>query len=158
MIIDLKKRVIEIQFRRFILTIVAVLLALCTILFIDYRNKFLGMTKYNLAILEGLIFVIYNVYEILMAKHYIYYNDEGSMLIFRYFHLSFFNKKKNAIEFPKQEFRGIEIKKSLMGLKEEVILKRWYKGQEAKYPPVSLMAMKKNQRENLLAHMQKYSN
>ncbi len=151
MIIDLKRKVIKIQLRRFITLIVFIVLVLLVLLMLDYNQKYFGLSRYQLAIIFAAIYVAFVIYQAILELNYIYFSDQGDRIILRYFSMSFYNDKKQSIEIPKEAFCGYEIRTSLGGLKKKLILYERVNNKDAKYPPVSISALSKNQILNLIA-------
>jgi hypothetical protein len=148
--IDTKKRVITIQLRR-LLTLIGILaLLLAVILFGQLPKTFLGLNKYHWAILFAIIYGLTILYDSLFEYTYIYYDDEKDNIILRYFSLAYLNKKKQSIEIPKSEFTSFILKESLFGLKKKIILRRYYKNVEAKYPAIPLTILSKAEYAQLL--------
>jgi hypothetical protein len=151
MIIDLKRKVIKTQLRRFITLLIFIVLILLVLLILDYNKKYFGLTRYALAIIVAGVYVVFVLYQAVLEPNYIYFSDERDRIILRYFSMSFYNDKKQSIEIPREAFSGYEVKKSFGGLKEKLVLLERVNNKDARYPPVSITALTKNQRNNLLA-------
>jgi hypothetical protein len=156
MTIDIQRTVIKTQLRRFITIIVFTLMIVIIILGGDRRNDFLGMDKYEWAMIAGAVYLLISIAESILELNYIYFSNEGDKIVLRYFSMSFFNKKKNSIEIARERFRGYILKKSLGGLKKKIILIQLIKNVDAKYPPVSLSALNKEQLSGLLTALDRY--
>jgi hypothetical protein len=155
--IDTKKRVISIQLRRLLSLLGILALVLALILFGQLPKTFLGLNKYHWAIVVGILYGFTVIYDSLFEFTYIYYNDEGNSIILRFFSLAYFNKRKQSIEIPKSEFTSFILKDSLFGYKKKIILRRFYKNVEAKYPAVSLTILDKEQLAALLISLDHFS-
>ena len=92
-----------------------------------------------------------------LELNYIYFSDDEDMIIFRYFSMSVFNKKKNSIEIPKDKFGGYKIVESLGGFKKQIILYQQLKKEKAKYRPVSITSLKGDELKILTTSLDKYS-
>lgn len=157
MLIDSKQRVINIQLRRLLTLLGAVALAIGVILLGKLPNTFLGLNKYHWAIVVGIIYVLTVVVDKIWEYTYLFYSDETDQIVLRYFSLAYFNKKKHSIEIPKAEFTSFVLKESLWGLKKKIILRRFYKNVEAKYPPISLTILNKTQFAEMLLSLDHFS-
>lgn len=155
MIIDLKRTVIKVQLRRFITLIVFVIFILIVMLTLDLKQSYFGLSKYQWSIVIAAIYVVSVIYQALLELNYIYFNDQGDRIILRYFSMSFYNNKKQTIEIPRESFSGYEIKTSLAGLKQKLILYQRFKNKNAKYPAVSISALNKIQKKNLFAALER---
>jgi hypothetical protein len=156
MIIDLKRTVIKIQLRRFITLIAFVIVIIFIMLLGSLKDIYLGLTKYQWAMIVSVLYIIFAIYESLLDFNYIYFNDEGNKILFRYFSMSFFNRKKQSIEIPKEFFGGYTVEKSLAGIKQKLTLYQRIKDKNAKYPSVSITALSKMQTSDLLKTLDKY--
>jgi hypothetical protein len=155
MIIDLKRTVIKIQISRFITLIVLVIFLLILMIMLDIKQTYFGLSKYQWSIIVAGIYVVYVIYQGILEPYYIYFSDQGEKIILRYFSMSFYNDKKHTIEIPKESYSGYEVKRSLVGLKEKLILLERIKNTDAKYPAVSLSALSKTQKRNLIEALER---
>lgn len=153
MIIDTQKRVISIQLRRMI-TLVAVLIWVLVTIF--FGKTFLGLDRYHWGLVIGVVYFVIAIGERFLEYTYILYSDETDKIILRYFSLSFISKNKKSIEIPKSEFTSYTLKDSLWGFKKKLILLRYFKNKEAKYPAVSLTILKKKELEHLKLSLDKF--
>jgi hypothetical protein len=67
--------------------------------------------------------------------------------------LRIFSAKHKSIEIPLADFIGFEITTSFNGLKKGLVLFQKMKGKKAKYPPISISALKKEQIAELEAFL-----
>lgn len=155
MLIDTRKKVIATQLRRMItmLIFVSIIIVLLTL---KMPNTFLGLNKYNWAIVITAIYLIITISEGILELNYIYFSDNKNVLTLRYFPLGYFNRKKNMIEIPVHEFSKFEIRKMIFGLKQKLILYRKIKDKDAKYPPISISLLNKKERELLITALTHY--
>lgn len=158
MIIDIRKTVLKNKIRSFystlfFLTVIAVLLATNI-----YSDEIAGIDKYEFSILLACIYILTVLFSVIRNYHYIYYSDEGDKLILRYFSFSFWTQKKNSIEINKNELEGYQINQQFLGLRENLVLYQKIKDGRAKYPPVSITALSKSEKKELLDSLAIYSN
>jgi len=147
--IDIQRTILKKNLRAFILAIIFVVFVSLLLITYIYEDQLFGLTKYHLAIIFASIYVLYMVFNTLRQFHYIYFSDAGERIVLRYFPMGAFTHKKNSIEIGKKEFVGYEIKKQLFGLREKLILKAKTGKGLAKYPPVSITALTKKEKESL---------
>lgn len=157
MILDIRKTVLKKKIRSFystlfFLTLIAVLLATKV-----YSDEIRGIDKYEFSIILACIYILSVLFSAIRNYHYIYYSDEGDKLILRFFSFSFFTQKKSSIEMNKNELEGYRIHRQIMGLRENLVLYQKAKGGIAKYPPVSITALSKSEKEELLNSLSIYS-
>ena len=157
MIIDIKRSVIKIQLRRFITIFLFIALILAFLLTGIVHERLWGLTKYKWSMIIAGLYILVLIIDNLLEPYYIYFNDEGKKIILRFFSLGFFNRKKSSIEIPKDQLSGFEIKKSLFGLKQKLVLIQQVKNINAKYPAVCLWALSSTEKDNLLKALSSYS-
>ncbi|MBA7526958.1 hypothetical protein ES705_19130 [subsurface metagenome] len=156
MVIDIKRTVIRTHLRRLITLICLTLIILVIILIGNLQKSFLGMNKYQWSVIIGVLYLLSLIFEPLLEMIYIYFSDDGDYIVFRYFSMSIFSKKKNSIEIPKKVFGGYQLINSLQGFKQKIVLLQRVKDKKAKYPPVSLVSLNKKQLKSILITLDKY--
>ena len=155
MTIDNQKKAVALRIQKSLAILVFIIL-IGLIYFVDILPRgTLGLTRNEFSIIVIGIFILFFLFHYLRDHNYIFYSDTGNNFILRYFSLRPLHDRKNAIEFNKKEFENYEIKKSLAGLNESVIIYRKTSKGVAKYPPVSITALDKKNREKLFASFQK---
>ncbi len=115
----------------------------------------LGFGRDQIAIFIIIIFMVYFLFNYLRNHNYIYYSDTGNKFIIRYYSLRPLQDKKNLIEFNKSEFHDYEIRQSPFRFSESIIIYRKTPKGIAKYPPLSITALGRSNKEKLLASFQK---
>jgi hypothetical protein len=148
--IDIQRTILKKNLRAFIIAIVFVVLISLLLITYIYEDQLFGLTKYHLAIFFASVYVLYMVFNTLRQFHYVYFSDAGERIVLRYFPMGAFTYKKHSIEIGKSEFTGYEIKKQLFGLREKLILKAKTGKGLAKYPPVSISALTRKEKESLI--------
>lgn len=127
------------------------IVAITIILFTStYENTFLGMNKYGWSIAVAGMYILLILFNSIRDYNYIYYNDEKEKISFKYFSLSVFNQRKNAIEIPRKDFTGYSYKARFLGLNKYIVLKQKIKSRVAEYPRISLSLLTKNELSDLL--------
>jgi hypothetical protein len=156
MTIDLKRTVIKTQLRRFITLIVFAAIIIFILLMGDATIKYFGLTKYQWAIVIAALYFGSSLTESFLDFNYIYYSDYGDTLVLRYFSMGFFNNRKNSIQIPKEFFKGYKLYEKFGGIKMIICLYQDFNGKEAKYPPVNISALTKEERISLLNSLDRY--
>ncbi|RZT91344.1 hypothetical protein EV201_3159 [Ancylomarina subtilis] len=106
------------------------------------------------------LFVIYVLLiglNLVREYNFIIYKDTDDKIIMRYYPLHPFHDKFKSIEISKQTFSHFELKKRSMGLREDLFLYQISAKGLAKYPGISLSALSKNQKTEILNSLLKYS-
>lgn len=132
-------------------------LAIIVILFLPwFEDEELWLTKYHLIIAIALIYIIINVVNYLKVPYFVSYNDQGEMIVMRYYQLSLFTNKKHSIEIPKNQFIKFELQNFLFGTQQKIILYQHFRNRVAKYPAISLSAVDKEDREKIIGSLSGY--
>ena len=146
MIIENRKTAIKVRFRTFILTII-----FATLVIIIYTTRLLdeplfGLNKNYYTLILTALFILILLAQYFLNLNFIYYNDKGPALVFRYYSLRILSSKKNSIEIPKNEFVKFEIRKSALGLKRNLYLYQQLKSGIAKYPAIPITSLTREER------------
>jgi len=154
---DNKQAAYRIWLRRLLFAIIFTL-AVIIILFTSwFDNPESGITKYHLIIAIALVYIIISLFNFLRLPYFISFSDVDDMIIIRYYPLSIFNSKKNSIEIPKKQFVKFETLKFFFGLEEKLIVYQNFRNKIAKYPPISLSAVNKSDRERIKNSLRRYT-
>ncbi|MFH0759546.1 MAG: hypothetical protein V2B15_19825 [Bacteroidota bacterium] len=155
--IDNQRNTYRIWIRRLIMAILFTFLIILMIFIPWFEGPGFWLTEYHVIILIAVIYVVINVMNSMKSPNYISYSDHGEMILFRYYPLNLFNSKKNSIEIPKQQFVKYELKKFYFGRKDKIILYQNFRNRIVSYPPISLSALEEEDKQSLLASLQKYT-
>ena len=142
--IENTKKTLIINQLRYI-TVIAFIIIVVLLLTTDLiRTEFLGLNKYYWAVIVSLIYLAQNIFEYLRDYNYIYFSDENNKILFRYIPLRPFRSKRYSIEINKKEFHGYKIERPSI-FKQQIVL--YVKTQQgvAKYPPISISALKEEE-------------
>jgi hypothetical protein len=155
--IDNQKNTYRIWLSRLVMTIIFALLILVLVFVSWFDNPEAAITKYHIVILISAIYLAINWLNYLKRPYFIYYSDQGEMLVVRYYPVSMFTSRKHSIEIPKQQFVGFELKPFFFKRQHYLILKQNFRGKVASYPRISLSALDKEDRESMLQSLEKYT-
>lgn len=115
-----------------------------------FDNPIAGLSRHFFVIIILAIYFGYYFFRYLLNLNFVHVSTDNTKLTVRYYSLRPFTRSHNSIEIPLTAFEGYKIVSSLLGLKKELILFQRIQGKRAKYPPVSLSALNKQQLEQLL--------
>lgn len=110
-----------------------------------------AITTSNLYFFLGLGILALSLYIVLALSkpHYFAFKDSGDKLTFRFYNTHPFFMKPQAIEIHKKLLAKYEMKKSLGGLRKEIILHQKTPKGVATYPPISVRALGPQQWQKL---------
>ena len=149
MFFDNRHKVTQLSMRRYISLVLYIIFMGLLILSGMFNKPVFGISKNSLVIIISVVYIIYVVYVYIRNYNFFKYNDEGEKLVFRFISLRPFDDKKKSIEILKKKFTGYKIQKSLLNLKEDLILSVKTKNGIANYPPISITALT-NKYKNIL--------
>jgi len=156
MTIDLQRTAIKIRLRGLFMAVLFVSL-ICVILFLEvFRDPVLGLTRAHYILIISVLYVLYSLYTFLLDLNYIYFNDDGQKIIFRYYSMRPLSQVKSSVEIPKESFAGFEIRKGFLGLVPKIVLYQKDKAGLFRYPPVSISSLSEKEKNLLLRSLQKY--
>ncbi len=157
MTFDNSKTIIRLRLRLFIATLV-----MLVYVFVVYYGKQLRFPVFGIE--ESLAtFVLTTAYlllaflPLLLKYKYIYFSDDGTSIIFRYYSVGLFSGNKNSVEIPKEEFAGYRIKKPFPGLVISIILYRRMRNKVASYSPVYISSLSKSEINKIKKTLNKYN-
>jgi len=117
----------------------------------------LGIGKAAWIIILTLCFLIIMLIPLIMNYQYIFFSDEGDTIIFRYYTTGLFSGNKNSVEIEKRTFSGFTLDKSFLGLIQSVTLYQRMKEGVAKYPPIFISGLKRQEKEAILQSLTSYA-
>jgi hypothetical protein len=155
--IDNQRNSYRIWLSRLVMTIVFALVILVLMIVSWFDNLESGITKYHMVILISAIYLIVNLVNFLKSPYFVSYNDYGERIVVRYYPLSMFTSRKHSIEIPKKQFVKFELKPFLLGTQHKLILIQNFRGKEARYAPISLSALDKEDRQKMLQSLESHA-
>jgi hypothetical protein len=154
---DNQRNTYRIWLSRLVITIVFTLIILAIVFLPWFDETEFWLTKYHVAIFISAIYILVNWINFLKRPFFVSYNDQGEMLVVRYYPISMFTSRKHSIEIPKKQFVKYELKPFFLRTQHMLILVQDFRGKEANYPKISLSALEKDDREKMLQSLDKYA-
>lgn len=154
--IDNLNRIAALEKANYITAITLIIGSALLALLVD--EKFLGLNKWFWVIFLASLFIVPKIILFLMRINYINYNDEeGDKIILRYIPQGSFKTQRKSIEIKKNELIKYSVINSKAGLNKHLILFQKTPKGVAKYQPVSIKGLTKNEISNLLNSLGNYS-
>ena len=149
MTFDNSKTIIGFRLKLFIATII--LLAYFLLVYVAKLIKFqlLGMGDNFWTILLVACYLALLFLPMILNYQYIYFSDDGDKIIFRYFTSGIISGSKNSVEIDKKTFTYYKVEKRLLGLVQSIILFQRLKEGVAKYPPIYISSLKREERNKI---------
>ena len=157
MTFDNSKTIITFRIRLFFATVCAIVWIVLAYLIKIIKFPLLGIDDGIWTLVVIVIWVIIAFMPMILNYQYIFYSDEGEKIIFRYFNAGIAGGKKNSIEINKNAFAGFRTESKYFGRKRSIILLQKLGQGVAKFPPVHISALTKEQSKKLLQSLSSYS-
>jgi hypothetical protein len=128
----------------------------------SYAAKFFKLTLFGLSdtfwtIIFAAIWLFIAFIPLFLNYQYVNYSDEGETIIFRYFTSGIFGGKKNSVEIDKKTFAGYKTENRLFGLVRSITLFQHFKEGVAKYPPIYISALNREERSKIFRSLNLYA-
>jgi hypothetical protein len=93
-----------------------------------------------------------------MALNYqfIFFSDDSELIVFRYFNAGIVGGRKNSVEINKMSFSGYKIETRLFGLIQSITLFQRFQEGVAKYPPVYISALSREEKVKVIRSLNTY--
>ena len=157
MTFDNSKRIINLRITFFTATIL--LLAYLALAYVAKLIKFpmLGMNDTVWTVMLVSIWVVLTFMPMFLNYQYVAYSDDSDKIIFRYYTSGFVSGKKNSVEIEKRSFSGYSINARLFGLIQSITLyQKFYEG-EAKYPPIYISALSREEKSRMIRSLKSFT-
>jgi hypothetical protein len=93
----------------------------------------------------------------MLHYQYVSYSDDGELIVFRYFNAGIAGGRKNSIEISKKTFAGYKTETRLWGLSMSITLYQNVNNGTAKYSPVHISALGRQERSKIFRSLNRYS-
>jgi hypothetical protein len=157
MTFDNSKTIIGFRIRLFFVTIAA--LAWIALAYLIKLIKFplLGIDDGIWTLLVMAIWILVAFMPMIRNYQFVCFSDDGDNIIFRYFSAGMVGGKKNSLEINKKTFAGYKTESKFFGLSRSIILFQQMGQGVAKYPPVHITALTREQRAKVLHALNIYA-
>lgn len=157
MTFDNSKKIYSLRIRMFV-----TLVLLFTYLALSYIAKLitfplLGMSDTLWTLILVAIFIYVAFSPIVYNYQFVWFSDEGESIIMRYFTAGIVGGKKNSVQIDKNLFAGYTTESKLFGLSTNLILYQKLGQDVAKYPPIYISALSREQRSKLFSALNLYT-
>jgi hypothetical protein len=156
MTFDNSKTIISIRIKLFAVTVVFLAFIVLTYIAKMIKYPLLGMSETTWTLMLAGLYLMYAFFPMYLNYQYIYFSDEGEDIIIRYFTAGMVGGKKNSIQISKKTFSGFKVTKKLGGLIQSLTLFQKFREGIAKYPPVYISALSKEERTKILRSLNQH--
>lgn len=157
MTFDNSKTIISLRIKLFGVTVLFLSFIVLTYIAGIIKYPLLGMSETVWTLFLAALYLIYAFMPIYLNYQYVYFSDEGEAIIFRYFNAGIVGGRKNSIEINKRTFSGYSTEKKMGGLIRSITLFQKIGDGIAKYPPVYISALSKEERTKMFRTLNQYA-
>lgn len=157
MTFDNSKTIIGVRIKLFFATII--LLAWVAVVYVAnlIKSQILGLDNSIWTFILVIIWIIIAFLPMILSYQFVSYSDEGNDIVFKYFSAGIVGGKKNTVEINKSTFTGFKIESKYFGLSKSIILFQKLVQGVAKFPPISISALTKDQQAKLIHSLSQYA-
>ncbi len=142
-----------------LITIFFATLIAAGVLYDFYEQYFFPIPSWIYSIFFAILFVLYLIYRYHKRYQIIIYDDEEDPqhIALKFYSMTSFAPKYNMIKIPKNDLVKIEVQKSFYNKRDELIIYQKVKKGIAKYKPISLTGLNKQNKQLLLEMLDSYA-
>ena len=157
MTFDNSRTIISLRIKLFGATIVFLAYIVLTYVAKMIKYPLLGMSDTAWTLILVGIYLLVAFLPMFLNYQFIYFSDDGENIVFRYFTAGVVGGKKNSVEINKKAFSGYKTESRLFGLIQSITLFQQFKEGVAKYPPVYISALTREERAKVLRSLNLYT-
>jgi hypothetical protein len=156
MTFDNSKTIISLRIKLFIATVLLIAWLIVVYGAELIKFPFLGMSDTIWTLILVAVFLVIVLLPMVRSSQFVFFSDEGENIVFKYFFAGIVGGKKNSISINKNAFAGYKLETKYLGLVKSIILFQKIGQSVAKYPPVYLSSLSREQREMLFSFLNQY--
>ena len=157
MTFDNSKTIISFRIKLFVATVLFLVYLILTYVAKIIEFPLLGLSDIIWTVILVALWLFIAFLPMLLNYQFVYFSDDGENIVFRYFNAGIAGGKNNSIEINKRTFSGYKTEKKLFGLDVSIILFQKVNTGIAKYPPVHISALNREQRAKVFKSLNQYS-
>ena len=157
MTFDNSKTIIGLRIKLFGATVIILAYIVLTYIAGIIKYPLLGMSDTAWTLILVGIYFGYALLPMFLNYQYIYFSDEGENIVIRYFNAGITGGRKNSIEINKNGFSGYKSEARFFGLIQSIILYQKFQERVARYPPVYISALSKEERSKIFRSLNQYT-
>ena len=154
--LDNSKTIISSRIKLFAVTVLFLAYMALSYVAKSFKITLFGWSDTVWTIIFAAIWIFIAFLPMILKHQYISYSDDDELIVFRFFTSGIFGGRKNSIEIEKKTFAGYETNKQLMGLSLSITLYQKIEKGVAKYPPIHISALSKEEKTKIFSSLNKY--
>jgi hypothetical protein len=157
MTFDNSKTIISLRIKLFGATVIILAYIVLTYIAKMIKYPLLGMSDTSWTLILVALYLAFAFMPMFLNYQYIYFSDDGENIVFRYFPAGIVGGKKNSIEINKRSFSGFRSEGRFFGLIQSITLYQKFQEGIAKYPPVYISAISRDERNKIIRLLNQYT-
>ncbi len=155
--LDNSKTIISFRIKLFAVTVLFLAYIILSYAAKAFKLTLFGWSDTFWTIIFAAVWLFVAFIPMFLNYQYLSYSDEEELIVFRYFTAGIVGGKKNSVEINKRTFAGYKTEKKLFGLIRSIILYQYFKEGVAKYPPIYISALNKEERSKVFRSLNQYA-
>jgi hypothetical protein len=156
MTFDNSRTIISLRIKLFVATIVFFAYIILTYFAKMLKFPLLGMSDTAWTFILVAIWFLFAFMPMFLNYQFIFFSDDSEKIVFRYFTAGLVDGRKNSVEIDKKSFSGYKIETRFFGLIQSIILFQKFQEGVAKYPPVYISALSREDRAKIIKSLNLY--
>jgi hypothetical protein len=157
MTFDNSKTIVGIRIKLFGATIVLIAFIICSYAANIIRFPLLGLSDTVWTVTLSGIWVFLSILPMILNYQFVFFSDDTDKIVFRYFTSGIVGGRKNSVEIDKRSFGGYKTDSRMFGLVQSIILMQNFREGVAKYPPVYISALTKEEKAKIFKALNSYT-
>jgi hypothetical protein len=157
MTFDNSRTIISLRIKLFGATVVLLTYLALTYVARLIKYPLLGMSDTSWTIILVGIWLFLAFMPMFLNYQFIFFSDDGEKIVFRYFTTGLVGGRKNSVEINKMSFSGYKIETRFFGLIQSIILFQKFQEGVAKYPPVYISALSREEKAKVIKSLNMYT-
>jgi hypothetical protein len=121
------------------------------------KYPLLGMSDSVWTLILVTIYLVIVFLPMFLNYQFFSYSDDGEKIVVRYFSTGMVGGKKNSVEIAKKTFSGYETESRFFGLIQSITLFQQYKEGVAKYPPIYISSLTREEKAKVFRSLNFYT-
>jgi hypothetical protein len=155
--LDNSKSIISFRIRLFTVTVLYLGYIILSYVAKAFKLNLFGISDTAWTIIFAAIWLFIALLPMILNYQYITYSDDGDTIVFRYFTSGLVGGRKNSVEINKTSFAGYKTETKLFGLISSITLYQNFREGVAKYPPIYISALNKEEKSKVFRSLNLYT-
>jgi hypothetical protein len=157
MTFDNSRTIISLRIKLFGATIVFLAYIILTYVAKLIKYPLLGISDTAWTLILVGIYMLIVFLPMFLNYQFIYFSDDSENIVLRYFTAGVVGGKKNSVEINKNAFSGYKTESRFFGLIQSITLFQKFNEGVAKYPPVYISALRREERTKVFRSLNLYT-